>query len=168
MNTINPHLEVRTAISSDIPIIQEIAETTWPVAYRGIISKKQIQYMLDHRYGTDAIEKEMFLGDSYLMAEYKGVPVGFACFKYKNDKVYKLDKLYVLPTAQKTGAGRELLKEVIDRIISVGGKEIILQVNRKNNAVSFYEKMGFVTVRQEDFNIGNGYFMNDYVMSLQL
>ncbi len=168
MNLTNNLLEIRTATSDDILSIQEIAEITWPIAYGKIISNKQIQYMLDNRYSTDAIEKEMFLGDSYLIAEYEGLPVGFACFKYRNNKLYKLDKLYVLPTAQKTGAGKELLKEVIDRIISVGGKEIILQVNRNNNAVSFYEKMGFVILRSEDFSIGNGYFMNDYVMSLGL
>lgn len=168
MNLTNNLLEIRTATSDDILSIQEIAEITWPIAYGKIISNKQIQYMLDNRYSTDAIEKEMFLGDSYLIAEYEGLPVGFACFKYRNNKLYKLDKLYVLPTAQKTGAGKELLKEVIDRIISVGGKEIILQVNRNNNAVNFYEKMGFVILRSEDFSIGNGYFMNDYVMSLGL
>jgi hypothetical protein len=36
-------------------------------------------------------------------------------------------------------------------------------VNRYNNAKSFYEKMGFAIVREEDIPIGP-YWMNDYVM----
>lgn len=42
---------------------------------------------------------------------------------------------------------------------------IRLQVNRSNyKAINFYFKKGFVIERAEDFDIGNGYFMNDFVM----
>lgn len=39
-----------------------------------------------------------------------------------------------------------------------------LNVNRQNKARIFYEKFGFVIVEEKDIPIGNGYFMNDYVM----
>jgi len=168
MNPHQPSIEIRKAIFSDIASIQEIAEITWPVAYGKIISSKQIRYMLDNRYDTDVIEKEMFLGDIYLMAELDGTSVGFACVKARENGVFKLDKLYVNPTKQQRGTGKALLQAVINLILEFKGKELILQVNRKNPSVDFYKKMGFEVVRQEDFNIGNGYFMNDYVMSLQL
>jgi len=41
-------------------------------------------------------------------------------------------------------------------------------VNRQNNAKNFYEKLGFVVIKEEDIDIGNGYFMNDYVMEMML
>lgn len=166
MNTQNPFLEIRSAVNDDIPAIQEIAYETWPLTYNRIISSRQIDYMLDKRYNTDTLEEEMFLGHSYIIAELNGKTIGFACFKFKEDRVYKLDKLYVNPNAQKIGAGMKLLQEVIKRVIESGGKELILQVNRKNKAVTFYQKMGFIIEREQDFEIGEGFFMNDYVMSL--
>ena len=168
MKSLQPSIEIRKAIFSDISSIQEIAEITWPAAYGKIISPKQIRYMLDNKYDTDVIEKEMFLGDTYLLAELDGESIGFACVKVRENGVYKLDKLYVNPTKQQKGTGKALLQAVINLIIDSRGKELILQVNRKNPAVDFYTKMGFEIVRQEDFNIGNGFFMKDYVMSLQL
>ena len=40
-----------------------------------------------------------------------------------------------------------------------------LQVNRSNfKAINFYFKKGFVIESAADFDIGNGFFMNDFVM----
>jgi ribosomal protein S18 acetylase RimI-like enzyme len=41
-------------------------------------------------------------------------------------------------------------------------------VNRHNRALHFYEKQGFKIIREEDIDIGSGYFMNDYVMELTI
>ena len=53
-------------------------------------------------------------------------------------------------------------------MIKLGGKKLELQVNRKNKAVGFYEKMGFQIVESKDFHIGEEFYMNDYVMCLDL
>ena len=168
MNTLKSNIEIRTAIFEDISTIQEIAQQTWPNTYGRIITKSQIEYMLELMYSNEILEKHWFHGHSFLMAEVADKPVGYASFRVIEGKVYKLDKLYVLPEAQKLGVGKKLLQEVIARIVAVGGKELQLQVNRKNKAVSFYEKMGFEILRQEDFHFGDGYFMNDYIMSIVL
>jgi ribosomal protein S18 acetylase RimI-like enzyme len=47
-------------------------------------------------------------------------------------------------------------------------KTIELQVNRHNKAKDFYTKIGFTIKEEKDFDIGNGYFMNDYVMEYLL
>jgi ribosomal protein S18 acetylase RimI-like enzyme len=49
-----------------------------------------------------------------------------------------------------------------------GGTALRLNVNRHNTAKSFYEKLGFIITGTEDADIGNGFFMNDYVMEKQL
>ncbi len=46
----------------------------------------------------------------------------------------------------------------------LGGTALQLNVNRSNKARFFYEKLGFNVVREEDIDIGNNYFMNDFVM----
>ena len=43
-----------------------------------------------------------------------------------------------------------------------------LNVNRNNPAVAFYEKMGMHKASQGDFHIGNGYYMNDYIMAMEI
>lgn len=162
------HIEIRTAIFDDITVIQEIAQLTWPETYGKIISRSQISYMLELMYSTETLEKQFFQGHTFLIAEVDDQPIGYASFRVIEGSVFKLDKLYVLQQTQKLGAGKKLLQEVIVRLISIGGKELQLQVNRKNKAVTFYQKMGFVILRQEDFHFGDGYYMNDYIMSLML
>jgi ribosomal protein S18 acetylase RimI-like enzyme len=43
-----------------------------------------------------------------------------------------------------------------------------LNVNRYNKARFFYEKLGFVIMKEEDIDIGSGYYMIDYVMEKKL
>jgi ribosomal protein S18 acetylase RimI-like enzyme len=74
----------------------------------------------------------------------------------------------VLPECQGTGAGKILMDEVIKRTADAGNKSLLLNVNRDNPALGFYKKKGFEIIKTEDIDIGNGYFMNDYVMELKI
>ena len=49
-----------------------------------------------------------------------------------------------------------------------GASEIELNVNRYNPAKTFYEKIGFTLIGQEDIDIGGGHFMNDYIMVMKI
>ena len=92
-------------------------------------------------------------------------PVGFASYSPSfNDKIYKLHKLYVLTSIQGQGLGKALINFIIDEIKSAGGEALELNVKRDNKAKAFYEKLGFDVVREEDIDIGSGYWMRDYVM----
>ncbi|MBC7720946.1 MAG: GNAT family N-acetyltransferase [Pedobacter sp.] len=160
--------DIRIATTRDINSIQNIAYVTWPVTYRRIITTEQIEYMLEMMYSQEALENQFYEGSQFLMAEVENEVVGFASFGFVKDAIYKLHKLYVNPEVQKSGAGKALLQESIAKVIKQGGKKLQLQVNRKNKAVSFYEKMGFEVIKEQDFHIGEGYYMNDFVMELNL
>jgi len=43
-----------------------------------------------------------------------------------------------------------------------------LTVTRRNRALHFYERMGMRRLREGDFPIGDGYYMNDYIMGLEI
>ena len=45
---------------------------------------------------------------------------------------------------------------------------IELNVNRNNPSIGFYHHLGLRILRQGDFHIGNGFYMNDYIMGLEL
>ena len=86
--------------------------------------------------------------------------------KAKGAKAHKLNKLYVLPAAQGTGAGKALLNKSIEVAKAAGSSSLFLQVNKQNDAYTFYLKHGFVKEQEFKFDIGNGFFMDDYVMRL--
>ena len=109
-------------------------------------------------------EKQLFL-----MVEEGEEAVGFAAWSPAEEPgVFKLNKLYVQTGRQGKGMGKALLEFIFDNVRSRGGKILRLNVNRYNKARQFYEKMGFVVVREEDVPIGNNYFMNDYVMEVPI
>ena len=86
--------------------------------------------------------------------------------KLENSKAHKLNKLYVLPTAQGTGAGKALLNKSIEVAKAAGSSSLFLQVNKQNTAYTFYLKKGFIKELEFKFDIGNGFYMDDYVMRL--
>jgi ribosomal protein S18 acetylase RimI-like enzyme len=161
-------LLVRPASFNDISFIQDIAAKTWPVAYSDILSHAQMHYMLGLFYSTTALQQQLSEHHYFYLALLNFKPVGFASFSATAPGTFKLQKLYLLPGQQKTGTGRLLLHTVEEVVKSMGGEKLQLNVNRANASISFYKRQGFAIVKEEDINIGQGYFMNDYVMEKAL
>ena len=76
----------------------------------------------------------------------------------------KVDKLYVMPENQGSGAGRFLMDFAFSEAKKENLMGVMLNVNRDNKAVKFYEYYGFKTAYSGDFDIGEGYLMQDYIM----
>ena len=162
-------LEIRPADTDDINIIGWLAQQIWPVAYRDIITRAQLEYMLQLIYSPDSLREQMRLSHQFLIAELDEEPVGFASYSSLTEPgVFKLHKLYVLPELHGKGLGKALLDFVTDAVIPLGATTLRLNMNRHNKAKTFYERNGFKIVGEEDVDIGNNYFMNDYVMEKKL
>lgn len=164
-------LTIRPAGIQEIPVIQEIARHSWQVAYKDILAPGQLNYMLDKLYSFETLEYQHDkLNFKSLLALDENVPVAFATYSPKEnfDKIYRLHKIYILPGQQGKGTGRYLLEHIISDIKTRNATFLELNVNRQNKARIFYEKFGFSIVGEEDIPIGNGYFMNDYVMQKEI
>jgi diamine N-acetyltransferase len=162
-------IEISTATPDDIPHIQRIAHEVWPVAYTGIISQQQIDYMLDMMYSHTSLQQQMNEPETeFLIASVNGIKSGFAAYEQLNGHIFKLHKLYVLSTAQGAGLGKMLLEEVCSRAAAKGGHQLQLQVNKRNKAKQFYEAHGFAIDRELVLDIGGGFVMDDYVMKRML
>jgi RsiW-degrading membrane proteinase PrsW (M82 family)/ribosomal protein S18 acetylase RimI-like enzyme len=164
--TFNPTetMSLRKAYPADIALIREMAQKIWPVTYGQILSQAQIDYMLDLMYSEKTLHEQMNNQIEFVIA-YDGVhPVGFAAFGLADPSTYKLHKIYVLPSQQGRGTGRFIIQQLVGAMQRKGASRLQLNVNRNNTAKNFYEKLGFVVIREEDIDIGNGYWMNDYVM----
>ena len=159
---------IRFATTTDIELIRSLCFEVWPQTYASIISKEQIEYMLDRMYSPLSLQQQMEEGAQFILLYDATLPVGFASYQVITPTHSKLHKLYVLTSEQGKGGGRALMQHVIDECKQKGSQYLELQVNRNNKAVTFYERLGFYQRETADFDIGNGFFMNDYIMQIDL
>jgi len=162
-------LEIRMADAEDINTIGYLAQQIWPVVYKDILSPAQIDYMMQLIYSPESLKEQMSQHHQFLIAELEEDPVGFASYSpLTGDGIFKLQKLYILPELRGKGLGKALLDFITEEVITLGATTLRLNMNRNNLARQFYEKSGFVIIKEEDIKIGNNYFMNDYVMEKRL
>ena len=161
---------ISEATVEDFETIRRIAHTTWPVAYGEILSKEQLDYMLEKMYSDAALLDNLSKGHHFILVKENSVCLGFASFehRYLNEKCTRLHKIYLLPETQGKGLGKMLLERITALANENHSDTISLNVNRFNKAYNFYIKMGFEVIAEEDLAIGNGYLMEDYVMKKKL
>lgn len=158
-------LVIRTADQDDIATIGYLAHQIWPASYQDILAPEQLDYMLELFYSPDALEQQiMQLHHRFIIAEIDLEEVGFASYSPVNSATWKLHKLYVLPGLQGKGIGRALVDMVEEEVRTHNGAHLILNVNKQNKAIRFYESLGYKMEKEETINIGHGFFMDDYVM----
>ena len=158
---------IRRATPSDCALIYELAKPTWKAAYSEILTEQQMEYMLEMMYSDESLTRQMREGHVFFIGLIDENPCGFISFRQSGEKLYILEKLYVLPQIQGAGIGRFLVEEAEAHIHSLHpGKRFLfeLNVNRNNIAVDFYKKIGFHIDREVDEDIGNGFYKNDYIM----
>ncbi len=155
-------IQFRQATAEDIPLINELAQKIWREHYPAIISIEQIEFMLLNRYSTRAIAEGMKNGEKYFLVYNSEEAVAYASIEWK-EEFYYLHKFYLDVSKHRSGIGKQFFDYLLSQIDS--SKPIKLQVNRTNyKAINFYFKVGFIIETVGDFDIGGGYFMNDFVM----
>ena len=166
-------LMIRQANFEDRAFIRSVSERTWPSTYGHIISQEQIDFMLDWMYSDKSMAEQFEKGHQFYIANLNGADIGFCSVsaepnekKSNTQNAYKLNMLYVLPIAQGTGSGKALLNKAIEVAKKAGSSSLFLQVNKLNTAYTFYLKNGFTKEQECKFDIGNGFYMDDYVMRL--
>lgn len=164
MITIDP------ARSSDFKLIQTIAYRTWPETYGGILSKKQLEFMLDKFYSLQNLQLNVKQNQLFYIINDNEIPLGFLGIQhhFEEKPITKIHKIYVLPNNQGNGIGKTVIDFVVHNALKNNSEKIILNVNRFNKAVLFYQKMNFKIVQEIDISIGNNYLMEDFIMEMSL
>ncbi|WP_294819316.1 GNAT family N-acetyltransferase [uncultured Flavobacterium sp.] len=160
-------IEIRKASAEDYVTIRELADRTWYPTYGAILSQEQLDFMIDMMYSQAAFTEQLSIKNHhFLLAAENGVPMGFASYELNYlSQTAKVHKLYVVPEAQGKGVGQKLLSIIENEALKNGNDTIVLNVNRFNKAVHFYLKSGFEKTGEEDISIGNGYLMEDFIMT---
>lgn len=162
---------IRKGDADDRFLINELASQIWEPTYGKILCKEQLDYMFEMMYDPENIRKQMTeQGHRYFIASIDGVPSGYISLERKDDDTFIIQKIYALPRCQGTGLGRYMVDEAVKHLkeIHPGPFMIQLYVNRENPAVGFYKHLGFYQLATRDHAIGNGYYMNDYIMALDV
>ena len=132
---------IRKATTADIPLINHLAQQVFPETYKNILSSEQIAYMMDWMYSPESLRKQMEEeGHTYYIAYEECEAAGYVSIQPLDKDLFELQKPCLME----------------------------LRVNRHNPALGFYEHMGMKKLREDDCHIGNGYYMNDYIMGLDI
>ena len=158
---------IRIATTNDIPLIRQLAEQVFPETYKNIITPEQCRYMMDMMYSEESLRRQMTEeGHVYQLLWADGEAAGYVSVQPIEADLYELQKIYVLPRFQGRHLGRTLFDAAV-KLIKQWHPEpcrVFLHVNRYNKAKTFYEHLGLKVAKQGDYDIGHGYFMNDYIM----
>ena len=163
-------IAVKQRTKDEIFIVHQLAKDIWPHAFKDILEKDQIEYMLEWMYNMGTLEEQVQTGYLYYMVTLDGVPKGFVGLEPNYPEVgsLRMHKLYVKVSDHGSGLGNALMEKSIELAAEMDLNKIHLNVNRFNNAVDFYKYKGFQIVKEETINIGKDYLMEDYVMVLDL
>lgn len=161
----------RKATYSDSQLINNLASQIWEPTYGAILSREQLDYMFDLMYAPQHIVQQMEeLHHEYFIISKDCVPSGYLSIELVEPHLYHFQKIYSLPSLHGSGIGRFIIEQGVEYLKSIhpGPFIVELYVNRENPAVGFYKHMGFYEHDTRDAPIGNGYFMNDFVMRLEV
>lgn len=169
-------IDIRLAGTNDLQTIHEMAEVVFRETYKTILSAEQMDYMMEWMYSIPNLKGQVVQGHTYYIAWLGDEPLGYLSVRKDSvdadgTEVWHLEKIYVMPSAQGSGLGHKLLETAKQHVRdnkSTAKARIELNVNRNNPAVGFYRRQGLSILRQGDFPIGNGFYMNDYIMGIDV
>ncbi len=162
-------IRINLVSKEELVHVQSIAKLTWPHTFGEILSPEQIEYMLNWMYSLENLSKQYDSGHQFFIAE-EGKKLGFTGIEVNHEPgKTKIHKIYILPTAQGKGIGKKLIQKIKEIAKDNNQESLLLNVNKYNTgAIAFYEYLGFVNIKEEVIDIGNGYVMDDYVFELKL
>ncbi len=155
-------MNLKLATIADTQTIYNLAEKIWLHHYVPIVGEEQVRYMLANMYSYTSLQDQMEnkMHQFYLII-HEEITIGFISVSGISDM--KLHKFYISQDIQNKGIGKLVFQEILQLYPTL--KSIELTVNRLNyKSINFYFRLGFQIESIADFDIGNGYWMNDFIM----
>lgn len=146
--------------------LAELAEQIWRQHFTPIIGTDQVTYMLEQFQSFEAVKKAIQQdGYQYYFITCDGENAGYTGIRIGDDHKLFLSKLYI----KQEHRGKKLASRAMQLIETIARENrctaVWLTCNRGNeHTLQVYRHTGFSIIREEDNAIGNGYFMNDYIL----
>lgn len=150
--------------NEQIKILSDTANIVWHEAYEGIVSVSQIDYMIEKFQSFnsifEAINKDHYL---YYLIKVDDNVAGYIGLHEEEEKMF-LSKLYILKEYRGKGVSSKTFEFIENLAKEKQLKSVWLTVNKNNNhAIDVYKHKGFVIIRKQVADIGNGFVMDDFV-----
>ncbi|WNY26127.1 GNAT family N-acetyltransferase [Methanolapillus millepedarum] len=154
--------------------ISALAREIWTEHYTPIIGAKQVEYMLDKFQSAEKIYSDILNGYVYYAACDGGRFVGYMGLCPDSKGIF-ISKFYVRKDMRGKGIGKMFFKQAhieSRRLIprnpvhqTIEAPCFWLTVNKNNTSIEAYKKLGFEISGEVVTDIGNGFVMDDYVMT---
>ncbi len=171
METPLPATVLAPLTQADFATVAALAREIWLAHYTTIISKEQIDYMLEGRFTPQNLARYLDAADRWMhVLRVDGVAVGYLSYALTaTPREMKLEQLYLLPALHGRGLGRLMMERVETHARELGCDTIMLQVNKCNTtAARVYFASGFTVRSEVVIDIGRGYVMDDYLLEKKL
>ena len=159
--------ELHVSDESKINEMSQLATTIVKEYYDPILGRAHNDYMLEKFQSAPAIKEQLLNGYSYYFVKNGDKKIGFVAICNREHALF-LSKFYLCKEERGKGFARPMLAFVSQKARERGYNVITLNVNRFNNTVEIYKKLGFKIIGEEKVDIGGGYYMDDYVCALEL
>ena len=152
-----------------IKLLASIADEIWHEYWPFLLSKEQIDYMVEIFQSEAAIKKQIdFENYNYYFIKNDDETAGYFGISFKEDYLF-LSKLYIKKDYRHKGIGKEAFLKIIDIAKEKNYKKIRLTVNKNNkNTINAYLKYGLEIAYEDITDIGHGFVMDDYIMDYAL
>ncbi|WNO09934.1 GNAT family N-acetyltransferase [Teredinibacter sp. KSP-S5-2] len=156
---------IRVEDTSDIDHVAKLAKEIWTEHFTRIIGLPQVEYMLAKFQNASAIRNQISNGYDYYLAQLETDYVGYIAL-VNNESKTMISKIYTTSASRGQGIGKAML----DFAESKCNSGIIwLTVNKQNNdSIEWYKRQGFSIKASIKEDIGEGFYMDDYIMEKHL
>jgi GNAT superfamily N-acetyltransferase len=136
----------------------------WPEVFVPLIGKDQVDYMLTHYQGREAIAGDMERGIRYFLVTREGGDIGYFAYALEEDRLF-ISKIYLKKECRGLGLASGIFRYLEELARGNRKGRLFLHVNRFNaKAVDVYLHRGFKIVNTVDEPLGERFFLNDYWM----
>ena len=151
---------------NDFKKLEPFAASIWEQHYTPIIGADQVAFMLNKYQSAEVMFNQFSAGYKYALVIFGGQQAGYFAYDVKDQKEVFISKLYIHKDFRRRGLGKRVLDFIAKETQALGCSTMTLSVNKDNSdSIQFYISYGFQTIKAQKVAIGEGFYMDDYVMS---
>ncbi|SDM84724.1 Ribosomal protein S18 acetylase RimI [Fictibacillus solisalsi] len=156
-------IKIKKCVLEDARELQELSYETFNETFKDVNTPENMIGYLEKAFNIRQLEKELsnrfsqffFVFFNNEVAGYLKVNTNDAQSEKMGDDFFEIERIYVKSKFQKLGIGKYLVNKAFKIAMECGKRKIWLGVWEKNeNAISFYNKLGFVQTGAHSFYMG--------------